>query len=358
MNASELHRKLLYCGYDDMVDYLRNSPFNRCVYNVVIKYGRKPAAKTSMVDIFNETYYQCVKVNFDSDPGSDVENRYLKEEEAWLGSLNSAKLVFSVVWALLRCKDARTFNENCFVEHYWPLINHGEDGELEYILIKYTAGDRIFPPKMFLPMPCNIMELPKPVTKEEAEAWQEITNNFSQKVIERYLELYESPEEQQSLLDLIEEAYSVTGKKNHGVNFLALRDSISAGKYHKAVDEAAQFTEGMDLTYKEELEELKKRYAHLEHSCQFKLNAMEYDYEYKLKELREKLEEKKRDEWRKKDPQVLLFAFTEMVEVAKSRFSKIGAEEFSNMLYQLKRGGRVPVSGQLMVHELRLMVHG
>ena len=34
MTASELQRILLYRGHDDMADYLRNSPFNRCIYNV------------------------------------------------------------------------------------------------------------------------------------------------------------------------------------------------------------------------------------------------------------------------------------------------------------------------------------
>ena len=30
---------LLYRGHDDMADYLRNSPFNRCVYNVILRHG-------------------------------------------------------------------------------------------------------------------------------------------------------------------------------------------------------------------------------------------------------------------------------------------------------------------------------
>lgn len=63
MTASELNRKLLYCGYDDMADYLRNSPFNRCIYNIVVEFGLYSGIDTPMVEIFNEAYYQCVHVN-------------------------------------------------------------------------------------------------------------------------------------------------------------------------------------------------------------------------------------------------------------------------------------------------------
>lgn len=34
-------RILLYRGHDDMANYLRNSPFNRCIYNVILRHGPK-----------------------------------------------------------------------------------------------------------------------------------------------------------------------------------------------------------------------------------------------------------------------------------------------------------------------------
>lgn len=32
MNASELSRQLLFYGYDEVTDYLKNSPLNRYIY--------------------------------------------------------------------------------------------------------------------------------------------------------------------------------------------------------------------------------------------------------------------------------------------------------------------------------------
>ena len=86
MTASELNRKLLYRGYDDMVDYLRNSPLNRMIYQVLLTYGPKPMSKLPMLTIFNEAFYQLFRINIDSNPGVDLRRRYLDEEEAYLGS--------------------------------------------------------------------------------------------------------------------------------------------------------------------------------------------------------------------------------------------------------------------------------
>ena len=335
MTSSELHRKLLYCGYDDMADYLRNSPFNRCIYNIVVEFGLYSGIDTPMVEIFNEAYYQCVHVNYDSDPGVNIEKRYLKEEEVWLGSFDAAKFVFGIVWGFLRCKDARTFNEKCFVDHYWPLVREWHDEELSYVIIKFTAGDRVFPPRKFRPMPCPVSELASSYTDDDSEAWKEVTNNFSQKTIERYLEIYEKVEDQHTLLDLIEHAYQASGSKNLRVSFTKLREAIANGDFHQAADDIAQYEEGMDLSYKEELDELKKEFEKLKDNHEYEKNRMKHRFNYELEKLREKLEQVSLDKIRDNDPSVLLFSFSEMVEIVKARFSKTAADEFSNMLYTL-----------------------
>ena len=110
MTVSELHRKLLYRGYDDMADYLRNSPFNRCVYNVILRHGPKPLP-LDMLTLFDEAYYQCVRINYDPTPGTDLSARYVQEETLWLTSNQSANLIFNIVWGILRCKKETTFSE-------------------------------------------------------------------------------------------------------------------------------------------------------------------------------------------------------------------------------------------------------
>ena len=334
MTVSELQRILLYKGHDHMADYLRNSPFNRCVYNVLLNYGPKPLP-VSMLTIFNEAYYQCVRVNFDPNPGTDLANRYLQEETLWLSSAQAAKLVFSIVWGILRCKDGTTFNEEFFVDQFYPLIGMGEDERLAYIIIKFTAGDRLLPPKLFKPMPTPVDELPLVTGKDDCRVWRDVTDNFSQKSIERFLELYETPEEQNALLSFIEGSYSEVGDKSCKVNFTKLHDGIIARVYHQVAEQEAEYMEGMDMTYKEQLEKLQKEFKSLQEFQKYRIHEIESRHQSELQELREKLEQKSLLQKQKDDPKVLLFTFTEMVEIVKARFSKAGAEEFTNMLYNL-----------------------
>ena len=193
----------------------------------------------------------------------------------------------------------------------------------------------MFPPRKFRPMPTPIEELTSLCCDEDTEAWEGVTNNFSQKTIERFIELYETPAEQKALLDVIEKAYKDSGSKDHRVNFLQLASNISAGNYHKAADDEAEYQEGMDLSYKEQLDNLRKIYEELKRAKENEIRALEYHHQYEVKELRELLENKALEKKWHNDSKVLLFTFTEMVEIVKERFSKGAAEEFCNMLYQL-----------------------
>lgn len=334
MTASELQRILLYRGHDDMADYLRNSPFNRCVYNVILRHGPKPLP-LDMLTLFNEAYYQCVRINYDPTPGTDLSARYVQEETLWLTSNQSANLIFNIVWGILRCKKETTFSEECFVNQFFPVMDSNAGHELSYVLIKYMAGDRMFPPKRFQPLPTPIDELPLITGKEDCLAWREVTNNFSLKTIERYLELYETPEEQTTLLSMIEGAFSEVGDKSCRVNFAKLHKGIIANVYHQVAEQEVSFEEGMGQTYKEQLEQLKLRYRELEESQEFRIKEIEAQHQSELWEMRIKLEEMELDESRRGKSKALLFSFSEMTEIVKKRFSKAGAEEFSNMLYNL-----------------------
>ena len=95
MNAPELHRKLLYCGYSDVTDHLRNSPLNRYLYKKLLMLMPMHDIDVPIVSIFNEVYYQCVRVRFDSKPGVDVAKRYFPEVEVGFNNnLGAAQLVF------------------------------------------------------------------------------------------------------------------------------------------------------------------------------------------------------------------------------------------------------------------------
>ena len=334
MSLSELQRKLLYRGYDDMTDYFRNSPFNRCVYNVILRHGPKPLP-LDMLTLFNEAYYQCVRINYDPTPGMDLHNRYVREEILRLCSDQAANLVFNLVWGMLRCKKEITFSEECFVNQFYPVMDENAGHEFAYLLIKYMAGDRMFPPKQFKPMPAPVDELPIITGKKDCQVWRTITNNFSRSTIERYLELYETTYEQTTLLSMIKEAYDEVGDKSCRVNFTKLHQGIVANDYHQVPEQEADCAEGMEQNLKGQLKELKLKYQDLEKSQEYRIKEIEAQHQSELWKMRIKLEEMELDEKRRGNSKALLFTFTEMTEIVKKRFSKAAAEEFSNMLYTL-----------------------
>lgn len=118
MTASELHRKLIYCGYTDLADYLNQSSANRYIYNLLIDLVQKHQVNVPIVTWFNEVYYQCVRVQCDGNPGEEVSKRYLAEEERWLDSREAAELVFCLMWGLVKRKKQLSFNEDCFANSH------------------------------------------------------------------------------------------------------------------------------------------------------------------------------------------------------------------------------------------------
>lgn len=290
MTKSELLRKLLYRGHEDMVDYLRNSPFNRCVYNLLLSHGPKPL-EIPMLAIFNEVYYLCVCINYEANPETDMVARYMKEETVWLKSRSSAMLVFSVVCGMLRCKEEKTFNEQCFLDQYDSLKDTGQEESLSNLIVMSTIADQLFPPKQFRPMPTPANQLPMIANREECNIWKQVTNNFSHETIEHYLSLYETPEDQNILLDFIQGSYTevvAPGDKSYNVKFYKLHEGIIQGKYHQKTVETEN-TVDVSMSSKKQLDKQQEN----------------------------------------------TFTFTEMVEIVKARFSKSAAEEFANMLYSL-----------------------
>ena len=125
------------------------------------------------------------------------------------------------------------------------------------------------------------------------------------------------------------------GDRGCHVNFTKLHKGIIANVYHQVAEQEAFYAEGMDKTYKEQLEELKLKYKALEDSQEYRIKEIEAQHESELWEMRIKLEEMELAEDQRGDSKALLFTFSEMVEIVKARFSKGAAEEFTNMLYNL-----------------------
>lgn len=258
MTASELNRKLLYRGYDDMVDYLRNSPLNRYLYKKLLDLLPKYDIEVPILTIFNEVYYTCARVRFDNNPGVDIDKRYLSDAKAKLNNSQPAVLlVFCLVWMLFQLKRSLNFHEECFIQQLLPHIKNSDCHER----IKLISGDMLIfkeeLPDVFPTMTSPLEELPIHSLDDEkhsegikrmlrtlivdddieinltqdVQAWWEVTNHFSRTTIESFLTLFTAPMDKVRFIDSVRWAYvHVHGaRKNRKTNeeyFIDLRNSI------------------------------------------------------------------------------------------------------------------------------------
>lgn len=238
MNASELNRKLLFCGYDEVGLFLNDSPLNRHIYKQLIDILPDHHIEVPVVTLFNEVYYQCVRVNFDNTPGIGIAARYFADEEACLHSELAARLVFAIVWAILRSKRSLTFPEECFLDQLEPYVDDGEFCSFAKKLYEQIVTLHLDVPEQFQPMTCPINEVPtisierlqsmalayghimlsefekenfaKKLRewREYNEVWCELTDSFSQSIIEKYVMLYTNPADQLHLLGCIKTSFA------------------------------------------------------------------------------------------------------------------------------------------------------
>ena len=391
MTASALNRKLLFSGYDEVTHFLRNSPLNRFLYKKVLGVLSASGIAVPVVTLFNEIYYQCVRVNYDGTPGVDFERRYWSEEEAWIGSVDGTQLVFCVVWALLSGKPAFTFQEECFLSALVPHIkgsalrDFAEELSREFRLYGFSVPDR------FPVMTCPASELPiftdkgggpnrfwglddpayitiEATRREVHDAWATVTCGFTHSVIGQYVRLYAGQDDQLRLLACMESALNQGEVKEHGAFFKDLALRITTGSFDPAegsslqpvgvsvmdadgreqlfsldlddggdgsLDLARQYRQERDVL-KEQLEEMRKSHA-------MELAHLEARYRAEIKELLEensrfiRWSRKKAGAWKPAGAASggLVLHLDDVADYVKKRFSRSGGEEVSTMLYHL-----------------------
>ena len=255
MNSSELHRRLLYCGYDQVSEYTNHSDTNRFIYKQLLEIRPKYDIKTASVEIFNELYYQRLRVICDRNPAEDVQYRYLEEEKAWLKESSAALLVLCYLWAFLnKSKRNLSFGVECFIHELEPLIcdcdyfQYGED--LLNYMVKERRGPGIIEyltcPIELIPMRIDLeyhtsmsvldkiktsVSIPVESSAKDFNPWRKVTDGFSEDSIIFYVRLYHTREEQLQLLERIKRACT---KKEYEANekfFRFLKESILEGEY-------------------------------------------------------------------------------------------------------------------------------
>lgn len=375
MNASELSRKPLYCGYSDLTDYLMNSPLNRYIYKMLLVDLPRLQIDIPVLDILNEIYYQNVRVRYDHTPGQEVLKRYVGEEERWLNSKPAAYMVFCYVWAMLSVRRNLSFHEECFVEQMRQIIWDGNYEDLAQKVNTDIVSQGLVVADEVPAKPCPINEIPMRVDvisqndsflkrmaafmldeedrfDSELNPWKTLTNNFSRSAIEQYLWLYDTIDEQMNLIRRIENACPKKDFRKHQNIFEDLRDRIKFGEYdrskfyiHDPEDDEGDLDEEFELNlvkvYNEAVDAEDKEDAQA-HSWQYKhecelLRLHVEEQRQEIEALKNELEQKpvavSNEEPSAKQDNTL--AIPDMVAHVKQRFSKAGAEEFCTMYYHL-----------------------
>ena len=379
MNASELHRKLFYCGYTDISAYLNDNPVNRYLYKQLIEVRQREAISVPILKIFNEVYYQCVKVQTDSHPGEEVQRRYLKDAEDWLGSKKTALMVVSIVWALLQRKYKMSFNDECFIDQITQSVKQGSYIVLANDLVSFMQSGDIYSPQEFKIMPCKVSDLPTDHSYIGDETWRAVTENFTAPVIERLLTLYSNRSDQADLLNCIVGGMSYDEKQAHSEFIHRLREGVNAGNYlphgnyfdnidneeesptveeivayqtageDPVPDKDYMFTSGLsqyldkvfdDRTeqYKQERDTYKYRFEEERKAHAADVARIDANYKAEIARLKALLDQQPQQETPAKkiegktEPS---FTIAEMVALVKERFSKSGADEVSSMFYSL-----------------------
>lgn len=259
MKTASLKRVLLYCGYSDAADYLKDSPMNRYLYKQLLMLRPEHSIETPILTILNEVYYQCVSIGFDPNPGEDITQRYLGESREWLKSEKACELVFCIVWAIYSRKKNLDFHEECFMSALKPLINDSFFFQSARNMVDYMNAEGIYAPDAFQPMPIPIKEIPMNIGLEyfkkkatlldiishwfgvivedssfAISPWRIITDDYSFGSMEKYVKLYHTREDQLELLERIKQSCYKKELKAHQESFTRLQEAIENCMYeHK-----------------------------------------------------------------------------------------------------------------------------
>jgi len=392
MTASELHRKLLFCGYDDLTDFLRNSPLNRYVYKRLLVMNSVFNDKLPIVKILNEIYYQCVRVRYDSNPGVDINKRYIEESAEWLGSREEADLVFFFVWVLMRLKKKLSFQEECFIDRLTPVVLHNDSKEMAEEMLMHMIEQDLTILDEFSAMPSPINDIPYFVgTGEDSpqiknvrdfvlslyypvvlalespkNIWRQLTNNYSHSAIENYIKLYENANDQNQLLERIEISCPKKEKVKHKEFFQKLQARIINGEFQPknrvekldktVIDESfgtpgtVEYNENLvrqlnDLNevHKRERDDMVRLYNEQKTDYEKQIMRLESHHKAEIEKLQEQLDWKTQEAARTAtpilpsltEPTGEYFTIEDQIAFVKEKFSKPNADAFSYMIYHL-----------------------
>ena len=203
-------REKIYCDRKELDDFLLLSPaaaLNQSIYDALIPL-REPKPDSNRfhrlnvpaLQLFNEAYYQCTKLQSDKHPEEDIYTNYYVDARENLGSTEAAEVVFSIVFVLLSCMAIRTVKTGYFAQLISERLNKSPYfGLFTPIVKQYQSKGHSFP-LSFSPMPLD-------VRFSDRIDWASITQNFNPKLIDEAVQLSDKEDGQHAILDAIESQF-------------------------------------------------------------------------------------------------------------------------------------------------------
>lgn len=362
MKVSELHRKLLYKGHSELSAFLEESPLNYLLYQFLRDVKPYHQINMSMVAIFNEVYYICIRASRDLTPGDNVYERYITEEKVWTGSSKTTDLIFCLVYMVLSVQKELSYTLECFRTVIAACFNESsiwEDSERYLEILK--AESRYFVSD-FTPQPVPVSEIPS-YTEPQAQTiietimqdnsqqnpWRILTNDYAQTYILDILRCYHSTEDQRVLLERIKESSQASERMMMEGFYEETVELINMGEYLPRKTKkltgstsAKEDKSELSIAY-QEIEFLKQQMADLKQGYSAKLIEQRADFDRRLARIESKyqaelsankeiLEKERTTKAESIEPS---FTLKELVAHACSQCTSQSADAITTMLYRL-----------------------
>ena len=229
-------REKIYCDRKELDDFLLLLPsatLNKSIYDTLLavrepdpEHDRPHRLNVPALQIFNEAYYQCIKLHIDKHPEEDIYNNYFIDARENLGSTIAAEVVFSIVFVLLSSMASRTVK----TENFAQIIRERLTPKSAYFglfvpIAEHFNSIGLAFPLTFIPEPIDV-KLPGKLN------WASITHDYNPQLVAEAVLLAPNEDGQHAILDAIETQYKLSHPFNendiHDQSFASLRDAIVA----------------------------------------------------------------------------------------------------------------------------------
>lgn len=231
MNRLYNYKPFTYQPRKDIDEFLNESDLWNELYETFLTVKDNTyRLKVSSVVMFNEVYYQCVRVAQDSHPEEDVWYNYLNDARDNLGWRYASDLCFSIAYAALSLMQnpPRQATRFCAIlagkifandAHYFPafkelvdrLKSEGKLYDVRFLPTPMKPGDIFSEERTSIDYNGNVTRSPL----YDDEWWKNVTDNFCVENIKEIVSLWSEPKDKLSILERIEEAYQTDEQKRN-----------------------------------------------------------------------------------------------------------------------------------------------